>query len=70
MLFHIKGFKTFSKTGPVLNSAEKLYSLRVLDGLGQQELKLKVELLDNSVFCQVERKTTRYRIALEKRLTP
>ncbi|GIJ89518.1 hypothetical protein Asppvi_008460 [Aspergillus pseudoviridinutans] len=69
MLFHIKGFKTVSTTGPVLDCAEKLYSLEVLDGKGQQELKLKDEILDKFVFCQVERQPTGYRIALEKRLT-
>lgn len=69
MLFHIKGFKRISTTGPVLDSPEKLYSLGVLDGLGQQELKLKDNLLDKFVFCQVEREPTGYRIALEKRMT-
>ncbi|KAL4748723.1 hypothetical protein BDW72DRAFT_205428 [Aspergillus terricola var. indicus] len=69
MLFHIQGFKRLSKTGPVLDSPEKLYSLRVLDGLGQQELLLKDELSDKFVFCQVEREPTRYQIILEKKLT-
>jgi hypothetical protein len=69
MLFHIKGFKTISTTGPVLDCPKKLYSLGVLDGKGQQELKLKDEILDKYVFCQVERQPTGYRIALEKRLT-
>jgi Protein of unknown function (DUF3435) len=40
MLFYIKGFKTISTTGPVLDCPESLYNLRVLNGLGQQELKL------------------------------
>lgn len=69
MLFHIQGFKRLSKTGPVLDSPEKLYSLRVLDGLGQQELLLKDELSDKFVFCQVEREPTGYKIVLEKKLT-
>ena len=69
MLFHIQGFKRFSTTGPVLDCPEKLYSLGVLNGKGQQELKLKDEILDKFVFCQVEREATGYRIALEKRLT-
>lgn len=30
---------------------KKLYSLWVLDGLGQQELKLKDEIFDDYVFC-------------------
>ena len=43
MLFYNKGFKKISTTGPVLDCPEKLYSLGVLDGKGQQELKLKNE---------------------------
>ncbi|KAE8162198.1 hypothetical protein BDV40DRAFT_265509 [Aspergillus tamarii] len=69
MLFHIQGFKKFSTTGPVLDCPEKLYSLGVLDGKGQQELKLKDEILDKFVFCQVERQPTGYRIALERPMT-
>jgi hypothetical protein len=69
MLFHIQGFKRLSKTGPVLDSLEKLYSLRVLDGLGQQELLLKDKLSDKFMFCQVEREPTGYQIVLEKKLT-
>lgn len=69
MLFHIDGFKRISKTGPVLDSPEKLYSLGVLDGLGQQALPLKDKLLDKFVFCQVEREPTGYRIVLEKQMT-
>ncbi|RAK88663.1 hypothetical protein BO79DRAFT_287674 [Aspergillus costaricaensis CBS 115574] len=68
MLFHIKGFKSISTTGPVLDSPEKLYSLTVLEGLRQQELKLKDELLDKYVFCQTIRETTGFRIALEIKL--
>ncbi|KAL4744655.1 hypothetical protein BDW72DRAFT_208845 [Aspergillus terricola var. indicus] len=52
MLFHIQGFKRLSKTRPVLDSLEKLYSLWGLDGLGQQELLLKDKLSDKFVFCQ------------------
>lgn len=69
MLVHIKGFKSISKTDPVLDSAAKLYSLRVPDGKGQQEVKLKDKLLDKYVFCQVDRETTGYQIVLEKRMT-
>ena len=65
MLFHIQGFKVISTTGPVLDCPEKLYSLAVLDGKEQQELKLKDEILDKFVFCPVERLPTGYRIALE-----
>lgn len=69
MLFFLGGFKKFSTTGPVLDSPEQLYSVRVPDGLGQQKLKLKDELLDKFVFCQVVREPTGYRIVLEERLT-
>jgi hypothetical protein len=69
MLFHIQGFKRISKTGPVLDSAAKLYSLRVPDGKGQQEVQLQDALLDKYVFCQVDREITGYRIVLEKRMT-
>ena len=69
MLFHIQGFKKSSTTGPVLDCPAKLYSLKVLNGKGQQELKLKDEILDKFVFCQVERQATGYRIALERKLT-
>ncbi|KAL4928045.1 DUF3435 domain-containing protein [Aspergillus undulatus] len=68
MLFHIKGFKSITTTGPVLDSPEKLYSLEVLDGLGQQQLKLKDELLDKYVFCQTIREATGFRVALEIKL--
>ena len=68
MLFHIDGFKRITKTGPVLDNAKALYSVGIVDGLNQQELKLKDEILDKYVFCQVERVTTGYRIVLEKRM--
>lgn len=38
MLFHIGGFKKISTSGPVLDSPEKLYSPKVPEGKGQQEL--------------------------------
>lgn len=68
MLFHIDGFKRITKTGPVLDNAKALYSVGIVDGLNQQDLKLKDEILDKYVFCQVERETTGYRIVLEKRM--
>ena len=52
MLFHIKAFKTVSITGPVLDCPENLYNLWVLDGLGQQELKLKDEIQDKILFTR------------------
>ena len=51
-----------------MNCPEKLYSLRVLSGLGQQELKLKDEILDRHVFCHALREPDGIRIALEKSL--
>ncbi|KAJ5267492.1 hypothetical protein N7478_010477 [Penicillium angulare] len=68
MLFRIGAFKSLSKDGPVMNCPEKLYSLRVLSGLGQQELKLKDEILDRHVFCHALREPDGIRIALEKSL--
>ncbi|EDN05363.1 conserved hypothetical protein [Histoplasma mississippiense (nom. inval.)] len=70
MLFHIGGFKSISTTGPVLDSAEKLYSVKVLDGKGQQPLLLKDELLDKFVFCQTEPTPTGFKIRLDQRMTP
>lgn len=69
MLFRIGAFKSLSKDGPVMDCPEKLYSLRVLDGLGQQELMLKDEILDRPVFCHALREPNGIRIALEKSLT-
>jgi hypothetical protein len=69
MLFHIRGFKIRSSTGPVLDCPENLYRLRVLEGLGQQRLILKDELLDKFVFCQIARDVTGFRIVLEKKMT-
>ncbi|KAI2735701.1 hypothetical protein DTO013E5_8636 [Penicillium roqueforti] len=69
MLFRISAFKSLSKDGPVMDCPEKLYRLRVLDGLGEQELKLKDEILDQNVFCQAVREADGLRIALEKGLT-
>ncbi|OXV11190.1 hypothetical protein Egran_01048, partial [Elaphomyces granulatus] len=47
MLFRIGAFKNVSMDCP-----ENLYRLGILDGLHQQELKLKDEILDKFVFCQ------------------
>ena len=40
-----------------------------MDELGQQELKLKAEILDQYVFCYAFREPNRIRIALEEDLT-
>lgn len=46
MLFRIQAFKNFSSEGMVVDCPENLYNLGVLEGLGQQELKLKNGILD------------------------
>ncbi|OGE48455.1 hypothetical protein PENARI_c028G03021 [Penicillium arizonense] len=69
LLFRIGAFKTLSKDGRVMNCPENLYSLRVLNGLGQQELKLRPEILDQYVFCHALREPNGIRIALEQNLT-
>lgn len=69
ILFRIDAFKSLSKDSPVMDSPEKLYSLRVLDGLGEQELTLKDEILDRHVFCQALREPDGVRIAVDKGLT-
>jgi hypothetical protein len=69
MLFYLKGFKTRSLNGPVLDYPENLYRLRVLDSLGQQQLVLKEEIKDKFVFCQVTRDITGYRIVSDKLMT-
>ena len=52
-----------------MDCPENLYRLRILDGLGQQQLLIKEELLDKFVFCQVTRDATGIRIALENAMT-
>ncbi|CAG7956785.1 unnamed protein product [Penicillium salamii] len=69
MLFRIGAFKSLSKDGPVMDCPEKLYRLRVLHGLGEQELKLKDEILDQNVFCHALREPGGIRIAPEEKLT-
>lgn len=69
MLFRIGAFKSLFKDGSVMDCPEKLYRLRILDGLGQLELKLKDEILDQHVFCHALREADGIRIALEKKLS-
>ena len=69
MLFRIRAFKNFSTEGMVVDRPENLYNLGILKGLGQQELKLKDEVLDRFVFCQAVREADGIRIALEQQLT-
>ncbi|EFW15377.1 conserved hypothetical protein [Coccidioides posadasii str. Silveira] len=68
MLFRIQAFKNISKDGLVLDCPKNLYNLGVLDGLGEQPLRLKDEILDHFVFCQGMRQSDGLRIALEERL--
>ncbi|KAJ5904727.1 uncharacterized protein N7473_001643 [Penicillium subrubescens] len=69
ILFRIGAFKSLSTDSPVLDCPEKLYRLRVLQGLGEQELKLKDEIMDQHVFCQALREADGIRFAPEKPLT-
>lgn len=69
MLFRIGAFKKISRDGPTLNRPENLYSLGVLNGLGQQEPKIK-EILDQFVFCQAIREADGIRIAVDQQLSP
>lgn len=57
-MFYMNGFKRISQNLPALDCAEKLYSLRVLGGLEQQQLKVADEIRDGFVFCQVGSSTT------------
>lgn len=58
MLFKVQAFKS-----PSIYSLEKLYSLNVLQGMNEQELPLKDEILDNFVFYQAVREAEGVRIA-------
>lgn len=69
MLFRVQAFKNFSTEDLVVDCPENLYSLGVLEGLGQQELKLKDEIQDQFVFCQAVRESDGIRIALDAQLT-
>lgn len=46
MLFCIQVFKNFFTEEMMVDCPENLYNLDILEGLGQQELKLKGEILD------------------------
>lgn len=69
MLFRIGAFKNISQDGPTVNCPENLYNLGILNGLNQQELKLKDEILDQFVFCQAIREADGVRIALDQQLS-
>jgi hypothetical protein len=64
MLFKAQAFKD-----PVINSPEKLYSLNVLDRLGEQRLPLKEELNEEFVFCRAVREANCTRIARDQQAT-
>jgi Protein of unknown function (DUF3435) len=46
MLFRARAFKNIAVDGPVVDCPENSYSLGVVDGLGEQQLKLKEDILD------------------------
>jgi hypothetical protein len=69
MMFYITGFKRISRILPALDCAEKLYSLRVVGGLEQQQLKVADEILDGFVFCQVVPTTKGFYIDLKTPMT-
>lgn len=54
--------------GMVVDCPENLYNLSILKGLGQQELKLKDEVLNWFVFCQAVHEVDGIQIALEEQL--
>ncbi|KFY89160.1 hypothetical protein V500_05907, partial [Pseudogymnoascus sp. VKM F-4518 (FW-2643)] len=60
---------TLAFKSPSIYSPEKLYSLNVLQGLNEQELPLKDEILNNFVFCQAVRKAEGVRIAYNLQLS-
>ena len=64
MLFKAQAFKS-----PNITSPEKLYSLKVLEGLNEQKLPLKEELDDEFIFCQGVREAAGVRIAREIQAT-
>lgn len=64
MLFKAQAFKD-----PCINSPKKLYSLNVLDGLGEQRLPLKEELNEEFVFCQAVREADCIRITRNQQAT-
>jgi hypothetical protein len=68
MLFCIQASKIFSTEGLVVDCPENLYNLGILKGLGQQELKLKDEILNQFIFCHVVREVDGIRIALEEQV--
>jgi hypothetical protein len=64
MLFKAKAFES-----PNITSPEKLYSLKVLNGLNEQKLPIKEELNDEFIFCQAVREADGVRIARELQAT-
>jgi hypothetical protein len=64
MLFKAEAFKS-----PNITSPERLYSLKVLNGLNEQKLPLKEELDEEFIFCQAVREAAGVRIARELQAT-
>ncbi|KAF3407282.1 hypothetical protein DPV78_000135 [Talaromyces pinophilus] len=52
MLFYINSFKRIIKTSSILDNTKAFYSINIIDGLNQQDLKLKDEILDKYIFYQ------------------
>jgi uncharacterized protein DUF3435 len=64
MLFYIQAFKS-----PSIASPEKLYDLRVLNGLNEQKLPLRDDLADKFVFCEAVREGEAVKLLHELRLS-
>jgi hypothetical protein len=58
MLFKARAFQDLN-----IDLPDKLYSLKVLKGLGEQELLLREEINDEFVFCQAVREVDSIQIA-------
>ena len=62
-------FKAMAFASPSIDSPEKLYSLNVLNGLGEQKLPLKKQLDDDFIFCRAVREADGVRIARDLQAT-
>jgi hypothetical protein len=63
MLFKLVAFKS-----PNATCAEKLYSLKILKGLNQQDMPIKDHFLDKFVFSDVTKEADGFHIALDQPL--
>ena len=64
MLFKVRAFKS-----PTIDCPERLYSLKVLEGLDEQALPLRDEMNDEFIFCEAVREAQGVRIAPERQLS-